>query len=80
MTTIILLFALVYLWAAAVLIMAILDDSRFWEPRDWMIYLAFPLTLPATIMYDTYLVYVQPRTKDTTKAVKRLYNWVTGRD
>ena len=84
MTTLILLGLLAYVWVAAVLVMAELDDGwRFWDRSDWAMFAAYPMVLPVAFAVGVY-DYVRPLViRAATKVkqeAKNLYNWVTGRD
>ena len=85
MTTLILLGLVAYVWVAAVILMAELDDGwRWWDGLDWAMFAAYPLVLPVAVAVGVYRDYVwpfvAPKVSKVKQEAKNLYNWVTGRD
>ena len=85
MTTLILLLILAYVWVAAVLVMAELEDGwRCWDRSDWAVYAAYPMVLLVAFAVEGYHEHMRPYVAPAIRKVKaetqRLYNWVTGRD
>lgn len=84
MTTFILLALLVYVWAIAVVLMAELDDGwRFWDRYDWLLYVAYPITVPGAILFMLSLDVVYPRAVKVLGKLKDLsrdlIDWLKGK-